>query len=104
MTQGGIGRESVIQAGIVTRLERMEGVWIVKYPGGTHGKGGTPDLLICVRGRFVGLEVKREGGKVSEIQKYQGEKIRSAGGIFEVVYSVEQAVKVVERVMEGRQE
>lgn len=66
----------------------------VRY--GVGGPGGS-DLIgiLAPSGRFIALEVKVPGGRVSEEQKRFGELIRSKGGIFAVVYSVDDALKVV---------
>ena len=48
---------------------------------------GTPDLLGCVRGRFVALELKAsETSPVQELQKLKLERIASAGGVALLVY------------------
>lgn len=47
---------------------------------------GDPDLLLCLRGIFVGLELKSAEGKPSKLQEYKLDKIRKAGGIAQVVY------------------
>lgn len=57
------------------------GVWFVKYWGGGHfTKAGIPDLICCVNGKFLAIEVKAESGKVSELQKMNLRKITEAGG------------------------
>ena len=58
-----------------------EGAWFVKYFGCAFTKSGVPDLLCCVKGKFVAIEVKAENGRLSELQKYNLEEIRKAGGI-----------------------
>lgn len=47
---------------------------------------GDPDLILCIRGRFVALELKSEHGKLSKLQEYKLEKIRKAGGLAFVVF------------------
>ena len=42
---------------------------------------GTPDLLVCINGCFVAIELKAVGGKVSKLQEYHLRKIMEAGGI-----------------------
>jgi len=43
---------------------------------------GTPDILACVKGVFVGIEVKKpKGGRVSDLQKLKLAQIEKAGGI-----------------------
>lgn len=58
-----------------------EGAYFVKYFGCAFTRAGVPDLLVCVRGHFVAIEVKAENGKLSELQKHNLEQIRKAGGI-----------------------
>ena len=58
-----------------------KGFWFLKYWGGAaYTKSGIPDLLVCMYGRFLGLEVKAPRGEPSELQLYNLEKIRKAGG------------------------
>lgn len=48
-------------------------------------EAGTPDLLACVNGFFVGIEVKFGRGKTSKIQDHRISEIRSAFGVAEVI-------------------
>ena len=58
-----------------------KGFWFLKYWGGAaYTKSGIPDLLVCMRGRFLGLEIKAPRGEPSELQLYHLENIRKAGG------------------------
>jgi len=67
-----------------------------------YGLGdGSPDLILCVRGRFVGLEVKTKTGKLSEAQEAWHREWREAGAIVEVVRSPLEAVEVVNRILQG---
>lgn len=42
---------------------------------------GTPDIIGCVNGQFVAIELKSERGKVSKLQAYKLDCIRKAKGI-----------------------
>ena len=54
-----------------------QGCWFIKYWGGAaYTKSGIPDLLICCNGYFLGVELKGEHGKPSELQLWNIEKIR----------------------------
>lgn len=50
-------------------------------------KPGIPDFLLCVRGRFVGLEVKTATGRLSSAQLATHAGITGAGGAYHVVRS-----------------
>ena len=58
-----------------------KGFWFLKYWGGAaYTKRGSPDLLEGMYGSILGLEVKAPRGEPSELQLYNLEKIRKAGG------------------------
>lgn len=51
---------------------------------------GTPDIIFITKsGQFVGLEVKRPGGKQSDDQKEFEKRCLKAGGRYHVVTSLE---------------
>lgn len=39
-----------------------------------------PDILFCYKGLYIALEVKKENGKISDIQQYNIKEIRESGG------------------------
>lgn len=50
---------------------------------------GTPDILACLDGRFIGIEVKRlKGGRLTKIQRYKLQQIANNGGVAVVATSV----------------
>lgn len=49
-------------------------------------KSGIPDILACVNGHFVAIEVKAQNGKPSDLQLYNVKKIREAGGVAIILY------------------
>lgn len=66
---------------------KEHGGYVIKYwGGGIYTESGVPDLLVCYKGKFLGLEVKGDGGRPSELQKYNIKKIQDAGGIGMIVY------------------
>lgn len=63
--------------------------YFVKYFANRMTKVGVPDILACVNGHFVGIEVKSSTGKPSELQIHNVKKINECGG-FAVIVSPEQ--------------
>jgi hypothetical protein len=43
-------------------------------------EAGTPDLLVCWKGRFVGIELKAKGQRPTALQLFRLDEISSAGG------------------------
>ena len=66
-----------------------------KIHGNPYQHAGIPDLVGCVEGFFIGLEVKTDTGETSKIQELEGIAILHAGGIHAVVRSPEDAVKII---------
>ena len=64
-------------------------VFYFKEHGGPYGTSGMPDIIACYKGRFLGLEAKLPGGRLTELQKRAIEKINRAGGIGRRVESVD---------------
>jgi Holliday junction resolvase len=58
----------------------------VKYFANRNTRAGVPDILACVNGRFVAIEVKAENGKPTELQKWNVEQIKGSGGIAMILY------------------
>lgn len=59
--------------------------WHFKVFGNAFQESGIPDLLGCLSGRLVALEVKSSKGKPSELQIYKIDLINKAGGYATVV-------------------
>ena len=48
-------KEQVLQTKVIKKLQ-TEGAYVVKTISTNHA--GVPDLLVCLRGQFLGLEIK----------------------------------------------
>lgn len=56
------------------------GAYVVKPATFGQGKSGVPDRVCCIKGRFIGIEVKRPGKKPTPIQGRRMAEIRAVGG------------------------
>lgn len=90
----GAQRESKLSRKIMDAM-RAEGAFAFKVHGGPWMMAGLPDIIACVEGRFVALETKNPGDKseTSKIQLHIHRLIRKAGGVCEVVSSVQEALE-----------
>ena len=64
-------------------------VFFWKEHGGPYSTAGIPDIICCYKGRFLGLEAKLPGGRLTVLQQRAIDKINRAGGIARRVESVE---------------
>ena len=65
----------------IVAILKDEGVYYF-FPA-THGFGrsGVPDIICCVGGKFLGIEVKAGKNKPTLLQVRELERIRIAGGV-----------------------
>ena len=70
----------------IKKYLKDHGCYCVKYFGCNYSTSGTPDILACVNGYFLAIEVKAPEGKPSELQLVKIDEIRKAGGFAYVVY------------------
>jgi len=70
--------ETVFKQRIMPFLKRLPKTWVVKVQ--QVSIRGTPDILMCVNGVFVALELKTIVGKVDQLQQYTIDKINRCGG------------------------
>ena len=63
--------------------------------GGAFTVHGVPDIVVCARGRFVGIECKAPGkeGNVTPNQQDHLDRIKAAGGVSLVASSLDEVVQ-----------
>lgn len=81
----------------IQRALEKNGAMAVKIHGGPYQPTGLPDIVACVNGCFVGLEVKLPGREktVTPRQALILKRIEKHGGVAAVVTSVDQALEAV---------
>lgn len=96
--------ESRLSRQIMTAL-RLEGYFCFKVHGSETMMAGLPDIVVCARGHFIGLETKmpQKRSNTSARQDFVHQQIRDSGGKVEVVCSVSEALEAVARLAGGRQ-
>lgn len=64
----------------VKKILTEAGAYYAMPVGAGYGHAGTPDFLVCYRGRFIGIETKAKGNKPTALQEATMQRIREAGG------------------------
>lgn len=89
-------QEQILKKRIKSYIESIGGYWIL-VQGGAFSKPGDPDIVACIKGRFVGIEAKTSDGKIREIQKVRAEQIVRSGGLHVFARSVEDVRDILEQ-------
>ncbi len=78
-----------------TQLKKKVLIWLKKeYSEGFFIKisdrfqTGIPDILGCVKGRFIAIELKIPGGKLTKLQSFVLNKLSLTGALTGVCYSL----------------
>ena len=72
--------EKIFQSKVISWLEKQN-AYAVKFNASGISKNGVPDVLVCLNGYFLGLELKTDKGVASALQKYNINQINMMGGI-----------------------
>ena len=81
-----------------TRIRKFltaQGIFWSSIQGGPGSKPGDPDLIACIKGNFVGIEVKTAGGRQSPIQKKRQEEIENSNGRYVIVRTMKEVEDLV---------
>lgn len=74
-------KEKILQDRCVEYLEER-GIYHVVTHGNAFERRGRPDIYLCYRGRFVGIELKKgPGDSPTPLQQKHLREIRESGGI-----------------------
>jgi len=96
-------RESSLQRRIQEALRSaFPGCFVLKFHVSEFSAAGTPDLICCIGGYFIAIEVKVPGETPTELQLYTLKSIADAGGVALVVHSPQQAIALVEDLLAMR--
>jgi hypothetical protein len=73
-------------------LLRLLGIFHWKQMTGPTNLPGVSDILGCYKGRFLAIEVKRDGKEPTELQQAFIDTVKEAGGIAFVAQSVDDVI------------
>lgn len=80
--------EKKVKKKVRALLDELGAYYVMPVTGG-YGSQGAPDFLVCLKGKFVGIETKAGKGKTTALQDLNLQKIRDAGGVALVIYETD---------------
>lgn len=76
-----MAKEQDIQTNIMDYIRSIGGLPIKQNQIGIYAQAGVPDIIACIKGRFVAIEVKKPKKKPTAIQYAWLEAINKIGGL-----------------------
>lgn len=94
-------KETSFKIKILPKLKALPNSWVLKTQ--EVARAGTPDILMCLYGKFVAIELKTDDGIISPLQKYNLEKIKTCSGLALVITpsNTEEMLAVLENLAKG---
>ena len=80
--------ETKLKLQVLRYLKSIPGMWVAKVAD--KFTSGYPDIFICYKSGFVGIELKVPGKDATPIQHYVMKEIRAAGGKTAVCHSLDE--------------
>lgn len=76
--------ENKVKKACTDLLAQYGAYWFFPMTGG-YGRSGVPDIIVCYKGQFLGVECKAGYNKPTLLQEAEMAKIHRAGGAAIVV-------------------
>jgi hypothetical protein len=94
--------EKKVKAKVVAQLKTLGAYYFYPVTGG-YGASGVPDIVACLKGRFIGIECKANGNKPTALQQMNLDNIAAQGGIALVIdeTNVNELKGMIENVLES---
>jgi Holliday junction resolvase len=87
--------EAKVKKKVVSILKEVGAYYFYPVTGG-YGRSGVPDIIVCHKGKFVGIECKAGKNKPTALQQKNLHDIIEAGGIALVIN--EGSISLVEAI------
>jgi hypothetical protein len=65
---------------VVKKFLKEKGIYYIMPATGGYGSSGAPDIVVCHKGKFYGLEVKSGANKPTALQMDNLDRIEKNGG------------------------
>lgn len=90
--------EKKLQDKCVAYLKSQKIYFINQFGNGWSAKG-SPDIIACINGRFVGFELKVGTNDMQDDQKIHKLRIERSGGLHFSPYSLEEFISIVDELI-----
>lgn len=90
--------ERRVKAKVRKVLDKLGAYYVMPVTGG-YGNSGAPDFLVCLHGRFMGIECKAGKNTTTPLQEKNLRQLSEAGGVALVIN--DENVDVVEEMLKG---
>jgi Holliday junction resolvase len=87
--------EGNLQKFVIAELKRRRIYYVNVFGAGRTGKG-TPDILACINGQFVAMELKVRHNQMQDDQVIRRKQILASGGLHYTPRTKEEVVNILD--------
>lgn len=80
---------------------KSKGIYAINEHGGGFAGKGKPDLITCIKGKFVAFELKVGNNDMQDDQKLHKLWIERSGGLHYAPYTLEEFILIVNQLLEA---
>lgn len=78
---------------------KSKGIYYINKYGDGRSSKGCPDLIVCIRGKFVAFELKVGNNDLQDDQKIHKLRIERSGGLHFSPYTLDEFKNIVEVIL-----
>lgn len=92
--------ESALRDKCSKYLKTVPDLWFFKVYGNGVQKGGVADFIICYKGKFIAIELKKpkDSYGITDRQRIELKKIKFAGGIAYAINSLDDLKLILDNI------
>jgi hypothetical protein len=91
--------EKKVKQKVCAKLKELGAYYFYASTGG-YGASGVPDIVVCYKGKFIGIECKANGNKATALQQKHLREISMQQGISLIID--ETNVEMLEHYVKGK--
>lgn len=92
-----INPETKLQDDAISYLKKKK-IYFLNLHGDGYGGKGKPDLIVCIKGRFIAFELKVGSNRMQDAQKIHKSRIERSGGLHYSPYTLDEFKKIIEEL------
>ena len=93
-------REKTLQDKCIRYL-RNKNIYYLNLYGDSRSGKGKPDIIACIRGKFIAFELKVGANDMQDDQRLHKIWIERSGGLHFTPYTIEEFINIVEDLLNG---
>lgn len=94
--------EKTLQSECLDYIKQYRDIVCANIHGGGWANKGFPDLVACIKGKYVAFELKVGSNKMENAQRLWKKRIEQAGGLHFEIRTIDEFKKTIEDIINDK--